>query len=78
MAAILGFVFVIVIFLAGVFKDYANDTATREALTYLNLLEHMDDFSRGIVDTRRLVYVVSSIAFFLFLGTRALETNKAK
>jgi ABC-2 type transport system permease protein len=77
-AAILGFVFVLVIFLAGVFKDYANETATREALTYLNLLEHMDDFSRGIVDTRRLVYVVSSIAFFLFLGTRALETNKAK
>lgn len=77
-AAIVGFVFIILIFFAGVFKDFATDPATREALTYLNLLEHMDDFSRGIVDTRRLVYVASSVVFFLFLSTRALETNKGK
>jgi ABC-2 type transport system permease protein len=77
-AAILGFVFIILIFFAGVFKDFATDPGTREALTYLNLLEHMDDFSRGIVDTRRLVYVGSAVVFFLFLSSRALEANKGK
>jgi gliding motility-associated transport system permease protein len=77
-AAILGFVFIILIFFAGVFKDFATDPGTREALTYLNLLEHMDDFSRGIVDTRRLVYVGSAVVFFLFLSARSLEANKGK
>jgi ABC-2 type transport system permease protein len=77
-AAIVGFVFIILIFFAGVFKDFATATPTREALTYLNLLEHMDDFSRGIVDTRRIVYVASAVVFFLFLSARTLEANKGK
>ncbi len=38
----------------------------------------MEDFARGIVDTRRLVYVGSTVAFFLFLATRALDANKGK
>ena len=36
----------------------------------------MDEFSRGIVDTRRLVYYLSAILFFLFLASRALEDKK--
>ena len=77
-AAILGFLFIITIFFVGVFNFLVTDPSTREALSYLNLLEHMDDFARGIVDTRRLVYVVSSVVFFLFLSTKALEANKGK
>jgi ABC-2 type transport system permease protein len=50
----------------------------RDALSYLNILEHMDDFARGIVDTRRILYVVSTVVFFLFLSTRALEANKGR
>jgi ABC-2 type transport system permease protein len=77
-AAILGFVFISLIFFAGVYKDFATDAGTREALSYLNLLEHMDDFARGIVDTRRIVYVGSAVTFFLFVASRALEANKGK
>ena len=47
-----------------------------DVLGYLNWLEHMDEFSRGIVDTRRLVYYLSATAFFLFLTGRALEAKK--
>jgi hypothetical protein len=36
----------------------------------------MEEFSKGIVDTRHLVYYLSSIGFFLFLATQALETRK--
>ena len=57
---------------------YALDLENGLALAYLNLLEHMEDFARGIVDTRRLVYVGSTVAFFLFLATRALDANKGK
>jgi ABC-2 type transport system permease protein len=77
-AAIIGITFCLSIFLIGVFKDFVNDPAQREALSYLNLLEHMDDFAKGIVDTRRLVYVLSSVVFFLFLSTMTVEVNKGK
>ena len=77
-AAVTGFGFIICVFFIGVFKEFVTDPALREALAYLNLLEHMDDFSRGIVDTRRLVYVLSTVFFFLFLSSKALEANKGR
>ena len=45
-------------------------------LGYLNLPNHMDELSKGIVDTRRLVYYLSTTVFFLFLTSRALEAKK--
>jgi len=42
----------------------------------LNLWNHMDEFARGVVDSRRLVYYLSATLFFLFLTTRALEARK--
>ncbi len=77
-AAVTGFGFIICVFFIGVFKEFVSDPGLRDALAYLNLLEHMDDFSRGIIDTRRLVYVASSVVFFLFLSSRALEANKGR
>jgi ABC-2 type transport system permease protein len=77
-AAIVSFVMILAIFLAGIFRELVTDPVLREALSYLNLIEHMDDFARGIVDTRRVVYVVSSVVFFLFLSARALQGNKGK
>ncbi len=77
-AAIVAFVIILAIFLAGIFRELVTDPALREALAYLNLIDHMDDFARGIVDTRRVVYVVSGVAFFLFLATKALQANKGK
>ena len=77
-AAILAFAIVLGSFLVGIFRDVLPSANLRDALSYLSILEHMDDFSRGIVDTRRLVYVGSTVTFFLFLATRALEVNKGK
>ncbi|MEO6324370.1 MAG: ABC transporter permease [Thermoanaerobaculia bacterium] len=77
-AAIIGFVFIISIVFVGVFESFATDPKMRETLAYLNLLGHMDDFSRGIIDTRRLIYTISTAVFFLFLSTKALEANKGR
>ena len=77
-AAIVGFVFILGVFIVGVFRDFVTDPGLRDAVSYLNLLEHMDDFARGIVDTRRILYVASTVVFFLFLSTRALEANKGR
>jgi ABC-2 type transport system permease protein len=77
-AAILAFAIVLGSFLLGIFRDFLPSANLRDAFSYLNILEQMDDFSRGIVDTRRLVFVGSTVVFFLFLATRTLEVNKGK
>ena len=43
---------------------------------YMNLWQHMEDFSRGIVDTRRLLFYGSVTVLFLFLSSRSLEAKK--
>lgn len=48
----------------------------KQALDYLDVMSHQQDFARGIVDTRRLVYYLSGTVFFLFLTARVLENNK--
>jgi hypothetical protein len=36
----------------------------------------MDEFSRGVMDTRRLVYYLSGMTLFLFLATVVLSSKK--
>ena len=37
---------------------------------------HFDDFERGVIDTKHIVYFLSVTAFFLFLSIRALEYRR--
>lgn len=48
----------------------------KQVLDYMDVMTHQQDFARGIVDTRRLVYYLSGTVFFLFLSARVLENNK--
>ena len=47
-----------------------------QILTQLSLTNHLDDFSRGVIDTNNLIYYVSFTALFLFLTVRSLETRR--
>jgi ABC-2 type transport system permease protein len=75
-AAIFTFAILIPIFSAGLAQTMVNDPKLRDALGYLNLWDHMDEFSRGVVDSRRLVYYVSATVFFLFLSVLSLSAKK--
>jgi len=46
--------------------------------TYLGLGTHFESVSRGVIDSRDLIYYLSVIGFFLFLNTLALESRKWK
>ena len=46
--------------------------------TYLGLGAHFESISRGVIDSRDLIYYFSVIGFFLFLNTLALESRKWK
>ncbi len=75
-AAILSFGLLIPIFSAGLLESLGSDPSKRDLFSYLNLWDHMDEFSRGIVDTRHLVYYLSGTALFLFLATISLAAKK--
>ena len=45
-------------------------------LDYLSITSHLDDFTRGVVDTKHLVYYVSFIVFGLFLTARSVDTER--
>ena len=75
-AAMITAALLFLLFLLGWFTDiFAGETA-KQVFTYLSLGDHIDEFSRGIVDTRRLVFYLSATLFFLFLASRALEDKK--
>jgi ABC-type transport system involved in multi-copper enzyme maturation, permease component len=50
---------------------------TGESLTkYLSMTEHLDDFVKGVIDTKHLVYYVSFITFGLFLTIRSVDAER--
>ncbi|HVQ77500.1 MAG TPA: ABC transporter permease subunit [Candidatus Binatia bacterium] len=50
----------------------------RNVLQYVSILDHMESFGKGVIDTKDLVYYVSAIALALFLTLRSLETKRWK
>ncbi len=75
-AAVMTFFFLVALFSFGLLENLVNGETAKKVLGQVNLWQHMDDFSKGIVDTRRLVYYASGVGFFLFLTTRALAAKK--
>jgi ABC-2 type transport system permease protein len=47
-------------------------------LNYMSIIDHFDDFTRGVIDTKHLVYYLSFITFGLFLTMRSVDTARWK
>jgi len=45
---------------------------------HLGLIEHMQDFARGVIDTRPVVFYLSLTIFFLFLTFKVVESRRWK
>ncbi|RKY85260.1 ABC transporter permease [candidate division KSB1 bacterium] len=45
-------------------------------LSYLSLINHLDDFAKGVIDIKHIVYYLSFITFGLFLTYRSIESMK--
>jgi len=57
--------------------EFAGGTL-RAVLQYLSIGDHLDSFTRGLVDTKDLVYYVTGVALALFLTLRSLESKRWK
>jgi ABC-2 type transport system permease protein len=43
---------------------------------YLSIIDHLDDFSKGVVDTKHVIYYVSFITFGLFLTAKSVDSER--
>ena len=75
-AAMGTFAMVFVIFVLSFLENLVSSETAKSIFSYVNLLGHMEDFAKGVVDTRHLVYYATTAALFLFLTSRALAARK--
>jgi gliding motility-associated transport system permease protein len=57
------------------FSENAGPT-TSQVLSYLSITEHFDDFGKGIIDTKHLIYYLSFISFGLFLTLKSVDSER--
>lgn len=48
----------------------------RDAMFFLNVNAQFADFNKGVIDTSKVTYFVSGIAFFLFLAAMVLQSRR--
>jgi len=74
-AAVVTFGFSLFMWVIGWGAQTANST-TGQVLEYLSIIEHMDRFLKGMIETSDLAYYLSFIIFGLFLCYRTLDSNR--
>jgi ABC-2 type transport system permease protein len=72
-AALLTFMLLSGLFAVGLLSFLDTFAASRDAIDYVSLWGHMQSFSKGIIDTRYLVFDVSLAGLFVYFAWRALD-----
>jgi gliding motility-associated transport system permease protein len=49
---------------------------TAQILQYLSVINHYDDFTRGVIDTAGVTYYVSFMILFIFLTVRSVDSMR--
>jgi len=57
------------------FSDSAGPTVG-SILSYLSITEHFDDFGKGIIDTKHIIFYLSFISFGLFLTLKSVDSER--
>lgn len=69
------FVLALLFWIISWIADSFGPTAA-SVLNYLSVTQHLDDFGRGVIDTKHLVYYLSFIAFGLFLTLKSVDSER--
>ena len=77
-AAIISFCAITLLFFLGLIQFILLDVSSgmRDALGYFSAIEHMGTYSRGIIDTRPIVFYLSMTALTLALTYQAFQSRK--
>jgi len=74
-AGVVTFVVFLLFWIIGWFGDTAGPTIG-PITRWLSITEHFDDFSKGIIDTKHVLYYLSLITFGLFLTAKSVDTER--
>ena len=74
-AGIISFVVFLLLWIVGWFAESAGPTVG-PITSYLSITEHFEDFSKGIIDTKHVLYYVSLITFGLFLTAKSVDSER--
>ncbi|PYR28912.1 MAG: ABC transporter [Acidobacteria bacterium] len=66
------FLFLWIITWIGSFAGPTVDSLTQ----YLSIIDHFDDFGKGVIDTTHVIYYVSFITFGLFLTAKSVDSER--
>lgn len=55
--------------------SFAGPTV-EQLVNYLSITQHFDDFAKGVIDTKHLIYYVSFITFGLFLTAKSVDSER--
>jgi ABC-2 type transport system permease protein len=69
------FVIALMFWIINWFSDSAGPTIG-PILNYLSITQHFDDFSKGVIDTKHVVFYLSFIAFGLFLTLKSVDSER--
>jgi len=72
-AGVAGFAICLLLWVLDWLSSFGS-TVTDRVLAYLSVLGHFDSFSKGVLDTKDIVYYLSVIFVGLFLTARSMES----
>jgi ABC-2 type transport system permease protein len=74
-AGVVTFVVFLLFWIIGWFAETAGPIVG-PITSWLSITEHFDDFSKGIIDTKHVLYYLSLITFGLFLTAKSVDTER--
>ena len=76
-AFIISLAVIFVLLLIGIAPVWLNALGPIVAISeYLSLLSHFNNVTRGVIDSRDVIYYLSVIALFLYLNIKNIEARK--
>jgi ABC-2 type transport system permease protein len=69
------FVVSLLFWIIGWLADSSGPTAAA-VLNYLSVTQHFDDFGKGVIDTKHVVFYASFIAFGLFMTLKSVDSER--
>ena len=74
-AAVVTFVFFLLFWVLDWMGNFAGP-GIGGVLNYLSITGHFDDFAKGVIDTKHVIYYLSFITFGLFLTSKAVDSER--
>ncbi len=74
-AAVLGFGMILILWIVDAFAG-STGTVMQQIISYLSVIQHLEDFIKGVVDTPGIIFYISLAIFGIVLTYRSVESYR--